>query len=63
MTCDQCRHWALKGSPLREHYFGHCTQDKSQFAQARTLSGSAPCRINQFVQADEKIIQLRKASR
>ncbi len=63
MKCEDCIHWRLKGSPLREHYFGLCVADKSQFAQARTLSGSAPCRINQFVQADEKIIQLRKASR
>lgn len=52
MKCENCAHWNLQGSPMREHGYGLCkVEPDDRFRAARTLAGMNVCRIGKFEQA------------
>jgi hypothetical protein len=61
MNCGTCKHWNLKGSPMRAHGFGQCKADPDEAMRAgRTHSAQAICRLDKFVKADIAVIARRE---
>ena len=52
MNCGTCKHWNLKGSPLRAHGYGQCKVDPNEALRAgRTMSAQNVCRIEKYAKA------------
>lgn len=61
MNCGTCKHWNLKGSPLRQYGYGQCKVDPNEAMRTgRTMSAQNVCRIEKFSKADVKVIARRE---
>lgn len=58
--CLQCKHWNLKGSPLRAAGFGLCKADPDErMRAARSFAPTNVCRFRYFAPASAATIAAR----
>lgn len=61
MKCLNCKHWNLKGSPLRAAGYGLCKADKDEATRAaRSFSPINICRFERFAQASPATVAARE---
>jgi hypothetical protein len=60
MKCLDCKHWNLKGSPLRAAGFGLCkAETEERFRVSRTFAPVNICRFGNFAQATAATVAAR----
>jgi hypothetical protein len=57
MTCIECKHWMLRGSPLAKHGLGNCPN-----LPAQTYRPSNAPSCDGFETAEAKVVTLRQAA-